>query len=191
MQNTSTNKDACCLLCAAARVCCRAPACPQVWEDELAQLHEDWTQGLQDSSAHGDSEDSNAEDYFANDYPDEDDHSLHGSSTEGEEPGDEEGTGRGGAFGAAAGSVYGCYEVGQKGRGRAVAQDAGCAGGHESDGSFALEDYESSGEEQEGEREEMGGAWLRKHCAGYGGGDGGGQAWRSVLAQQFAPGPPR
>jgi hypothetical protein len=152
------------------------------------QLHQDWALG-QTATAEVDSEDSNAEDYFANDYPDEDDASFQDSMDSSDAEDERSAPGR--ANGATAG--IGIYQPGSSGKdwhGRARAENELGAGGYASDGSFDADEYESSAGQEDGVREEMGGAWLHKYCTGYGV-DEGGQAWRSVLAQQFAPDAPR
>jgi hypothetical protein len=174
-----------------------------VWEDELLQLQENWALG-QDAAAEPESEDSNAEDFVGNEYPDESDGSYQDSmdslDTEDEQEGAVSRPYQGG-LGSSSGGI-GFYQPGDSaggsgsrraaGRGvRAHAQQGGGAfaaeGGYGSDGSFDVEDYVSSGDEQgEGREEDAGPAWLRKHCTAYGT-DSGTQAWRSVLAQQFAP----
>lgn len=151
------------------------------------QLQQDWASG-QDPTADEDSEDSNAEDHYANEYPDEEDGSDQDSMDSSDAVGEQAAAGR---YDDSNG--IGMYQPGDSSRDRrscARAQDESYAGGYESDGSFDLDDYVSSADEQGEDRQEMGPAWLRKHCTGYGG-DVAGQAWRSVLAQQFAPGPHR
>lgn len=158
-----------------------------MWEDELLQLQQDWALG-QDATADIDSEDSNAEDYYANDYPDEDDASFQDSMDSSDAEDERSAPGR--SNGATAGIGFyqpGSSKIGRHGQARA--QDGAGVGGYASDGSFDADDYVSSEADEDGDREEMGPAWMRKHCTGYGG-DEGGQAWRSVLAQQFAPGAP-
>lgn len=167
-----------------------------MWEDELLQLHENWALG-QDVEADADSEDSNAEDFYGNEYPDEEDGSCQDSMDSLDTEDEQEGAvSRRRGLGS---SGIGFYQPGNGGgaggssrtagrHARDHAQDVGAVeGGYGSDGSFDVEDYVSSGDEQgEGRDEDAGPAWLRKHCTAYGT-DVGGQAWRSVLAQQFAP----
>lgn len=153
-----------------------------MWEDELLQLQLDWALAQDAAADDGESEDSNAEDYYANDYPDEDDCSLPDSSDA--EDGEAHGRYNGHLD---ANDVIGFYQPGSSrkaGRGRGGARgESSRAGGYESSESFDCEDYVSSGDESCGDREEMGPAWMRKHCVGYGEADAG-QTWRSVLAQQ-------
>lgn len=158
-----------------------------MWEDELLQLQLDWVLAQDAAADDGESEDSNAEDYYANDYPDEDDCSRH-DSLDSSDAEDGEAHGRYNGHNDV-NDVIGFYQPSSSrkaGRGRGGARDESHAGGYESSESFDCEDYVSSGDEACGDREEMGPAWMRKHCVGYGEVDGG-QAWRSVLAQQLAP----
>lgn len=163
-----------------------------MWEDELLQLHENWALG-QDVAADADSEDSNAEDFYGNEYPDEEDGSCRDSMDSLDTEDEQEGavSNRRRSLGS---SGIDFYQPGNSSSSRtagrlahAHAQDGGAVeGGYGSDGSFDVEDYVSSGDTQgEGRDEDAGPAWLRKHCTAYGA-DAGGQAWRSVLAQQFA-----
>jgi len=157
--------------------------CLQVWDDELEQLQYDWATAQ--AGADVDSEDSNAEDHYANDYPDEDDCSYH-DSLDSSDAEDEPAAGRYDVT-----ERIGFYQPGSSSKGpRSRAHDGrdeSRAGADESS-EFDVDEYESSGDGEEEGREEQGPSWLRKHCTAYAGGDGG-QAWRAVLAQQFAPGP--
>lgn len=154
-----------------------------MWEEELLQLQHEWALGLagDDSGDNGDSEDSNAEGHYANDYPDEE----VGSSDEGgddgcstynggggsdalSDPEQQEGDGlRGDGGGAVSGGGFGVYRPGHRGdqrQGASRVVPAGGGGGGaggvlhggggpDSDGSYDVDEYVTSEEEREGAAE--------------------------------------